>query len=355
MTKIFKRKFVLLNLAVIITAAVFAFNPLSASAENIADFIFQSTPLFGDADANIMPGDSVTKWVKVTNLINDNLIITTNAATSSNTDGLGDRMNLTIKKGSDIYFNNTMTAFFAAGVVNLGSLAAYQTGRYDYTVSFDNATGNNFQNKTLSFDISVSAQASETVGGETPTPPGGTSGGGGYNITDLILTNINATLTTNTTAASITVTWLTNKLATSRVIYDTVPHPDLSLALPPNYGYAFSTIQDPTKVTGHSVTIPGLLLGTTYYLRPLSAASPEKYGAEVAVMPGADGKITVQTEEIPPPTPKQAVLGEKITATSDGNNLAETGFSLYELFVLLAIIITLLALRILLKRYDKAS
>jgi len=354
MTKIFKRKFVLLNLAVIITAAVFAFNPLSASAENIADFIFQSTPLFGDADANIMPGDSVTKWVKVTNLINDNLIITTNAATSSNTDGLGDRMNLTIKKGSDIYFNNTMTAFFAAGVVNLGSLAAYQTGQYDYTVSFDSASDNNFQNKTLSFDISVSAQASESIGGETPTPPGDSSGGG-YIINELNLTNINAILTSSTTDASITVTWLTNKLATSRIIYDTVPHPDLSLALPPNYGYAYSTIQDPTKVTGHSVTIPGLILGQTYYLRPLSAASPEKYGTEVAVMPGADGTVTVQTEQIPPPTPKQAVLGEKITATSDGNNLAETGFSLFELFILVAIIITLLALRILLKRYDKTS
>jgi len=352
MTKISKLK-LSLGLAVITTAMIFVFNPLTANAGNIADFLFQSTPLFGDA--NIMPGDSVTKWIKVTNKVNDNLIITTNAATSSNTDGLGDRMNLIIKKGSDIYFNNTMTAYFAAGVVNLGSLAAYETGQYDYAVSFDSATDNSFQNKTLGFGISVTAQAPESIGGETPTPPGGAnSGGGGYSVSDLTITNINASLTSNQTDASITVTWLTNINATSRVIYDTVPHPDLSLALPPNYGYAYSTVQDPTKVTGHSVTIPGLILGQTYYLRPLSAASPEKYGAEVAVTPGADGAVTVQTEEIPPPTPKQEVLGEKITATSDGNNLAETGFSLFELFILVAIIITLLALRILLKRYDKA-
>jgi len=350
MTKISKPKFIL-NLAAIITAMLLAFIPFSAKAGTIADITFSHTPLFGET--NLMPGDSVTRLITVTNKVNDTLVITTNAATSSNTDGLGDRMNLTIKKGSDIYFNNTMTAFFAAGVVNLGSLAAYQTGQYDYAVSFDSATGNNFQNKTLSFDISVSAQASETVGGETPTPPGDSSGGG-YIINELNLTNINAILTSSTTDASITVTWLTNKLATSRVIYDTVPHPDLSLALPPNYGYAYSTVQDPNKVTGHSVTIPGLILGTTYYLRPLSAASPEKYGAEVAVTPGANGTVTVQTEEIPPPTPKQAVLGEKITATSDGNNLAETGFSMNELYVLLSIIIILFALRILLKRYDKA-
>ncbi|MCK9401746.1 MAG: hypothetical protein M0Q51_17405 [Bacteroidales bacterium] len=353
MKKVFKSKFIL-SLAVIIAAVIFTFNPISAQAGNIADISFQNSPLFGET--NLVPGDSVVRWVKVVNKVNDNLVITTSAANVINTGGLGDRLNLTINKGATNLYSGTMSAFFTAGVVNLGSLSAYQTGQYDYTVSFDSASDNNFQNKTLSFDISVSAQASETVGGETPTPPGGSSGGGGgYNITDLILTNINATLTNNSTDASITITWLTNKNTTSRVIYDTIPHPDLSLALPPNYGYAYSTVMDPTKVTGHSVTIPGLILGTTYYLRPLSAASPEKYGNEVAVTPGRNGTVVVQTPEIPPPTPKQAVLGEKITATSDGNNLAETGFSLFELFILVAIIITLLALRILLKRYDKAS
>lgn len=79
---------------------------------------------------------------------------------------------------------------------------------------------------------------------------------------------------------SIIVEWVTDKPATSRVIYDTVSH--LVLGAAPNYGYAFSTIGqdlDP-KVTSHSVTVTGLAPGTIYYYRVVSAASPESVGVE---------------------------------------------------------------------------
>ena len=77
---------------------------------------------------------------------------------------------------------------------------------------------------------------------------------------------------------SITVTWDTNKLSTSRVVYGTTSVPVLGPA--PNYGYSSSTIMDPTLVTNHAVVISDLVSGTTYYWRAVSNASPEVVGDE---------------------------------------------------------------------------
>lgn len=84
--------------------------------------------------------------------------------------------------------------------------------------------------------------------------------------------------TSTPTSSSVTVTWTTDSLATSRVIYDTVSHAVLGSA--PNYGYANSTVEDPTLVTSHSVGISGLTAGTTYYYRTISHGSPETVGEE---------------------------------------------------------------------------
>jgi hypothetical protein len=82
------------------------------------------------------------------------------------------------------------------------------------------------------------------------------------------------------TTSTITITWTTDQPATSRVIYDTVPHS--TLGGPPNYGYAHSTVEDPTKVTEHSVTVTGLISGTTYYFRTVSHGSPESVSDQIS-------------------------------------------------------------------------
>ncbi|MFH1413181.1 MAG: DUF11 domain-containing protein, partial [bacterium] len=93
---------------------------------------------------------------------------------------------------------------------------------------------------------------------------------------------------------------------TSRVIYDTVSHSDITGESAPNYGYAWSTEKDETKVTGHSVTITGLDPFTMYYFRPLSSASPEIYGTEISVSTiegvggnGGDDTIVLGEESAP--------------------------------------------------------
>jgi len=129
----------------------------------------------------------------------------------------------------------------------------------------------------------------------SPSPSGGSGGGGGGGggIFGLIIHTENATDTSSGGTYSARVTWFTNHGATSRVVYDTVSHPELGEA--PNHGYAFSTPlydQNP-KVTFHSIVIDGLVANTIYYFRPFSASSPERWGKELAVsvgvLSGGDG------------------------------------------------------------------
>ena len=86
---------------------------------------------------------------------------------------------------------------------------------------------------------------------------------------------------TSVTATTFTVTWTTSHPATSRIIYDTITH--LTLGALPNYGYAFSTIEDPNLVLNHSVTVTGLTPSTSYFYRIVSHGSPEAVGGQGGV------------------------------------------------------------------------
>jgi hypothetical protein len=84
-----------------------------------------------------------------------------------------------------------------------------------------------------------------------------------------VISNIQAT---NITKTSVTITWETDIPASSRVIYDTVSHSDISGQTAPNFGYAASTPETDvtTKVTSHSVEISGLNPATQYFFRVIS-------------------------------------------------------------------------------------
>jgi len=139
-------------------------------------------------------------------------------------------------------------------------------------------------------------------------PPSGGGPGGGAPIYLTISNETNGEVLTY----SVTVIWFTNVPATSRVIYDTVPH-DI-LGSPPNYGYAFSTIEDPNKVTYHEVTITGLFSGTTYYWRAISHGSPEIWGDELSftTLPPEEEILALggeeEEEEILPPIGEEEEL-----------------------------------------------
>jgi hypothetical protein len=151
----------------------------------------------------------------------------------------------------------------------------------------------------------------EVIGDE----PGGSGGGGGGSYGGLIITQEAGSSIIN---GQITITWLTNHEATSRVVYDIVSHSQLDL--PPNYGYQWSTDEIDTSpmVTGHLVTISGLPAGT-YYFRPISHGSPEVYGKEIIYLVDASG----QTINITPP--EEQSEGEAGGGTIAGETTGETG------------------------------
>jgi len=79
----------------------------------------------------------------------------------------------------------------------------------------------------------------------------------------------------------ITMTWVTNQSATSRVVYDTSTQKTPGVYGPTDYGYSYSTTDDTNKVTGHSVNISGLPDETVYYFRSISSnGSTEVFGDE---------------------------------------------------------------------------
>ncbi len=100
---------------------------------------------------------------------------------------------------------------------------------------------------------------------------------------------ISAETSSSTAETSTTITWTTDDPATSRVIYDTISHPGLGEA--PNYGYANSTVEADTgpKVLNHSVTVSGLVSGTTYYYRTVSRGSPEAVSDEHSLTTSSSG------------------------------------------------------------------
>ena len=89
------------------------------------------------------------------------------------------------------------------------------------------------------------------------------------------------------------ISWFTNHKATSRIIYDTSSGVFV-FDNPPDYGYAYSTVEsdtpaNPNGVTYHEVEVTGLSPGIPYYFRVVSHASPEKVGQELG--------FTLPTEE----------------------------------------------------------
>ncbi|MDP3918167.1 MAG: fibronectin type III domain-containing protein, partial [Candidatus Woesebacteria bacterium] len=101
----------------------------------------------------------------------------------------------------------------------------------------------------------------------------------GTNSIDILAT-ISGENGVSSTYGTATITWTTDKLSTSRVIYDIVSHDSSGSA--PNYGYAYSTgtYNESPKVTSHSVTITGLNSNTLYYYRVISEGSPVSIGNE---------------------------------------------------------------------------
>lgn len=242
---------------------------------------FSSNPLF--SEANFAPGNEVTRTVGVANNSGSSQNIIVEATNASDNNGLGDKLNLVIKEGDTPRYTGTLGAFLRAGEVSLSPLSNTANTTYSFGITFDNSADDNLQNKTLGFDLCIGFQGGTTqcgntvISGENGGNTGGStiSGSSGSTIT-LVISNEQALNITNVgQTGSATITWDTNKLATSQVIYGLAPGPyNLDLNILPNLGYPSGSTEDGNKIMNHSVILTGLIPGQTYVYRVVSHASP---------------------------------------------------------------------------------
>lgn len=311
-----------LTKTILISIVIFSAGFLTAvpaSAIQVDELVveFEKIPLFKEGD--FKPGDGLLRWVKVTNNSPETQRIAVEAINENDPDNFASQLNLTIKEGATIIFNNTLSQFFSQGETYLSSLVGNgsQT-EYDFTIAFNSSAGNEYQEKTLGFDILVGFEGTEG-GLQLPPQGGGTGGGGGNGPPGGLppgLTILNEAAV-ETTTISVTITWQTSYPATSQVIYalegesHTLDLTDTS-GTPPHYGYTRTTSEDGNKVINHSMTITGLTPGTKYYFRAVSHAS-------LAI--STEHSFTTLTVEEAIAKAAEAAAGETISGTAGG----ETG------------------------------
>ncbi len=249
--------------------ALFCASPVFA---NGLEVVFESDPEPLFKEVNFLPGETVARWVDVTNNSGETKKIGLEIINNSPCSGtcLSDVLDLVISEnGTTLYFGS-LTTFYGAGEKILPDLNTGATTKYYFSMTFNPDAGDDYQNSTTNFDIKIGFFGEESIGEEI-IPGGGGGGGGSIIVAGLTIFDENASdITVNET----TITWETNYDSTSRVIYSPEGFPHLlQLTNPPNYGYVFSTDEDSNKVINHSVIITDLLSGTIYYFRCVSHGS----------------------------------------------------------------------------------
>jgi hypothetical protein len=282
-------KTILITSAIIFGTGIL-FTPLTfIQAQDDLVVEFEKTPLFKEAD--FKPGDSVTRWVKVTNNSSEAQNI---AVEAINYPGFPNPDNVPIgdlsralsiiirgKGGSDLYGGSTGEKTLYDFYRKYSFNATYEhvltydlpgnggNITYEFVITFPFEKGNEWQGATTTFDILIGFQGKE--GGEPPSPPPGGPGlPPGLTILEETAT------TTEITTTSVTVIWTTSYFSTSKVIYATSSGLFNLSEGEPKYGYTDFKEGDDSgleKVTSHSVTITGLTPGTTYYYRAVSHGS----------------------------------------------------------------------------------
>lgn len=133
--------------------------PQTVRAGANLDVVFENTPLFNEA--NFLPGDAVTRWVKVMNKTPSNQVITVKLKNYSDPDSLGDRFDVVVKEHGALtnLYSGTMTGLAALSELVLDSaLVPNVQKQFDFSVTFQPDSDNTNQKRSLSFDLDIQIQ-----------------------------------------------------------------------------------------------------------------------------------------------------------------------------------------------------
>ena len=225
---------------------------------------FAATPLFRNAD--IKPGDSVSRTVTVTNTGSESQSVIVDL-TNTFSDGLADVMSLSIERAGTVFAADDFSTLFGVDPIALDELTAGEAATYTFTASLPATVGNAYQQTTLGFDVVIGFAGGETTSDVTRTFG---RGGGGETLFSLFNERVMAVATNSATIA-----WNTNRGATSYLVcgnlargpYDLDPADEL-------FGYAFAVPEITTDTEVHRRTVPNLAPGE-YECRPASRLDTE--------------------------------------------------------------------------------
>ncbi|OPL11985.1 MAG: hypothetical protein AVO34_01830 [Firmicutes bacterium ML8_F2] len=260
--------------------------------------LLNSNSLFNED--NFLPGQSVSKKIKIKNLSSVSENIGVEAINFSGADfnesnpadveinSLARYLILDIDNPINI-FSGTLFSFYELGKLTLiSNLASQSEEEFIFKITYPSPEENQEVATTI-FDLLFGTLAQE--GGDGNGDENGTSGNGssengsssagGGSYRGLTISGEKSEVAPACTTAVIN--WQTNYFSTSQVIYDDDSGQFNFSAGPENYGYQFYKIGDTSeqeKVTYHGVELTGLNPGTTYYYRCVSHASPATISQE---------------------------------------------------------------------------
>ena len=166
MKKDFKIIFTILGIAVL--SGVFPFGNIVMANDEDLIVEFEQKPLFNET--NLSPGNSVTRWIKVTNNSDEDkgiAIKADNIQKCSEEKCLSDMLDIVIKEGKTEFYNDTLTQFYNKGEVSLSNLDSGNNTQYDITVTFNEIAENKYQDKSTGFDLVIGFQEIEPEEEET--------------------------------------------------------------------------------------------------------------------------------------------------------------------------------------------
>lgn len=253
---------------IIALAGFFLLNcePASASGSLAVEFKNGSgNPLF--SSQNMMPGDVVSSWIRVTNGSTAVKNVGARAQNFINEANFGNALMLTVKQGSVVVYEKKLTDFFADDFAFFSAVDPGETVQYDLTLYFDAGAGNEFQGKSLAFDLHIGSDGSITDGG------GGQSSAvliGTESQFILLIENIRAE---NIKEDGAVIKWETNIPGTTQVI---ISGEDVDRIFdpvnPPKYGYNVVVPEPENEILAydHQVILTDLKPCFIYFYRVLS-------------------------------------------------------------------------------------
>lgn len=138
-------------------------------------------PLFNET--NIAPGFTTTKTVTVSNGATSFRPVGVRGILTSDAGNMSSVMDIEIKEGTTILYSNTLAQFFTDSSgpngILLSNLSSGSNTQYNFIVTFNTAAGNDYQNKTILFDLQIGISIDLPTACEQinllPTPIIGTS------------------------------------------------------------------------------------------------------------------------------------------------------------------------------------